>query len=784
MATKQGTQVTVQVPEGAPPGTLLSIPVRGGSEQVKIRVPEGVGAGSSLILVQADGSDEWDLRIGSVVPAPDDGDDAGFQPVSEEQEALDRQRRLEEEYFAQQRHHGLTNGGGASVAEAAASRQVEPPHSPYQPVEVPAPEASPDSVVAYTVRLETTVGPIDIIVRPDWAPNGTRRFLELAASGDLNELAFYRAIKGCIAQFGLPAKRQWPAIPDDPASGVPFLLGAISFAAVGKDARKSTLFICTGDMTHCLGQNSWETPIGAVAEHSLDVLDRIETMYGDIAEFNGQGPDTSRITSEGNAYLRAEFPGLSYIRVAQPLDWDDGRGYQPATGSTAPAPAPSPAPAPVPVQRAAPMELAPAPRSHSVTDAVAMAMQAAQEAQAQAEHAAQLAQQAARSEHIAQAQEAAQLAAEAARAATAAARAAQDARATQEAADVPGAMLGSVRNIGLQHVGSAVLSQARPAMVVGGDNLALVPAQSPASGFANRAMRVSDPLPSPLRMGSVVGVGESPLLRVEQAPLPSRPSWTIQGGIEEYSAPLIPAPSFSSQVEQISQSVAAASSKFRSGQNCEVMRSDGGWSPCRVTEVMADGSVLVQLLGSGGSAISNQQKRIPATAVGRMLRFAQAAVVAGQAVRSPAAVPTAATPMQVGGGGSVSYQPPPQVSVAQPAQLMPPAQQAALAPAPTHSVVQQMLAGGLQHAPPTPQPQPQMQFGAFPSVAQVGPMPSIPSMAVQTMPMAGGGMMSPPMMSMGTVVAAPQPCGQPMPGPPMSVQLAPAMAAPPGVVFR
>ena len=34
-------------------------------------------------------------------------------------------------------------------------------------------------------------------------------------------------------QFGLPPKRELPAIPDDPPTGVPFLLGAVAFAAVG-----------------------------------------------------------------------------------------------------------------------------------------------------------------------------------------------------------------------------------------------------------------------------------------------------------------------------------------------------------------------------------------------------------------------------------------------------------------------------------------------------------------------------------------------------------------------
>merc|ERR1712136_198036 len=104
---------------------------------------------------------------------------------------------------------------------------------------------------------------------------------------------------------------------------------AVSFAAVGENSRKSTLFICVGDMSHCLGQNSWESPIGAVAESSLDVLDRLETGYGDIAEFNGSGPDTTRINTEGDMYLHTNFPLLTWIRSAYPLDWQPPAGSAP-----------------------------------------------------------------------------------------------------------------------------------------------------------------------------------------------------------------------------------------------------------------------------------------------------------------------------------------------------------------------------------------------------------------------------------------------------------------------
>eukprot|EP00931_Biecheleriopsis_adriatica_P098865 TRINITY_DN7302_c0_g1_i3.p1 TRINITY_DN7302_c0_g1~~TRINITY_DN7302_c0_g1_i3.p1 ORF type:complete len:733 (-),score=109.81 TRINITY_DN7302_c0_g1_i3:60-2258(-) len=286
--SRTATQLTITIPEGAAAGSVLSIPVRGRAENIKARVPEGYGPGSTLVLTQLEGTDEW-----------------------------------VDESLLQQAEQAAA-GAASSAAGCYSDRTPTPPPEAVGPDLTQGLDLEPlvpEGPVAYTVRLDTTAGIIDIIVRPDWAPHGARRFLQLAQSGDLDGLSFYRSVKGCLAQFGLPAKRQWPPLPDDAPTGVPFLLGAVCFAAVGKASRKSTLFICIGDMSHCFGQSPWETPIGAVAEASLDALDRIETCYGDIAECGGTGPDTGRINAEGSAYLQATFPKLTYIRKATPLDW-------------------------------------------------------------------------------------------------------------------------------------------------------------------------------------------------------------------------------------------------------------------------------------------------------------------------------------------------------------------------------------------------------------------------------------------------------------------------------
>merc|ERR1740123_2793721 len=309
----QARKVTIAIPDDATPGAMLCVPVGNGEEQVKVRVPKGMGPGTTIFLTRPDGAEDWEVEVGEVVPAPPDveqdmayehaGGDAALDEderhYAKQQELARRCANSEEQTLLAQRY-----------VELERSRQQEESRQQQQQMqqqeEVP---AGPK-----IVRLDTTAGVIDIIVRSDWAPHGARRLIELASSGDLDNLAFYRSIGGCIAQFGLPTKRKWSPVPDDPPTGVPFLLGAVSLAASGENSRKSTVVICAGDMTHCLGDKPWETPIGALAESSLEILERIDSTYGEIEEFGGSGPNVGCINAEGNAYLRREFPRLTYVR--------------------------------------------------------------------------------------------------------------------------------------------------------------------------------------------------------------------------------------------------------------------------------------------------------------------------------------------------------------------------------------------------------------------------------------------------------------------------------------
>ena len=174
-------------------------------------------------------------------------------------------------------------------------------------------ETAPDT---YKVKFETTKGDIIIDVTRAWAPKGADRFYNLVKIGYYDDVAFFRVIGGFMGQFGLngdPAVNTvWRSarIDDDPVKESN-KTGYVTFAMAGPNSRTSQIFINLADNRRLDGMGF--APFGKVAD--MTTTRKIHDGYGEGAP-RGKGPSQGRIQSEGNTYLRKDFPNLDYIKRA------------------------------------------------------------------------------------------------------------------------------------------------------------------------------------------------------------------------------------------------------------------------------------------------------------------------------------------------------------------------------------------------------------------------------------------------------------------------------------
>jgi peptidyl-prolyl cis-trans isomerase A (cyclophilin A) len=171
----------------------------------------------------------------------------------------------------------------------------------------------------YKANFETSAGDFVIEVHRDWAPNGADRFFNLVKSGFFDDVRFYRVVPNFMVQFGIngdPAiSAAWSRarIPDDKMKESN-RRGYVTFAHGGKDTRTTQVFINFRDNAAALDQQGFP-PIGRVVT-GMNVVDKLYSSYGDIAEQGGRGPSQGRSNAEGNAYLSKSFPKLDYIKKA------------------------------------------------------------------------------------------------------------------------------------------------------------------------------------------------------------------------------------------------------------------------------------------------------------------------------------------------------------------------------------------------------------------------------------------------------------------------------------
>ncbi|MGA2247379.1 MAG: peptidylprolyl isomerase [Verrucomicrobiota bacterium] len=173
----------------------------------------------------------------------------------------------------------------------------------------------------FKAQFDTTKGTFTIEVTRSLSPNGADRFYNLVRSGYFKDVAFFRVVSGFMCQFGIhgdpavSAKWRDANIPDDAVKGSN-TRGTISFAMAGPNTRSTQFFINFGDNVRLDGMGF--SPFGKVTE-GMDVVDKIYSDYGDAPEFGGHGPDQQRVQTEGNPYLKKDFPNMDYVKSASIL---------------------------------------------------------------------------------------------------------------------------------------------------------------------------------------------------------------------------------------------------------------------------------------------------------------------------------------------------------------------------------------------------------------------------------------------------------------------------------
>lgn len=171
-------------------------------------------------------------------------------------------------------------------------------------------QSSPAST--YRVELDTTKGPVVIVVDRNLAPNGAQRFYELVKAGYFDGARFYRVVPGFVVQWGAAADpavtKKWDVtIPDDPVKASN-MRGDVTFAATGQpNSRTTHMFINLGDNQRLSAMGF--APIGHVSS-GMQTVDHIYSGYG-------EQPDQGQIGAQGNAYLERAFPRLDYIKSAR-----------------------------------------------------------------------------------------------------------------------------------------------------------------------------------------------------------------------------------------------------------------------------------------------------------------------------------------------------------------------------------------------------------------------------------------------------------------------------------
>jgi len=201
-------------------------------------------------------------------------------------------------------------------AEHVATEQVGPVDSRtilLDPTHPAWSESAPDT---FRARFETTRGTFVLEVVRAWAPLGADRFYNLIRHGYYDDVRFHRTVPGFITQWGVSGDPVVSAVwydlgmPDDSVV-VSNARGMMAFAFTEPGTRSTQVFISMVDNARLDAQGF--APFARVVEGMESVVDSIYSGYGEDSGGGVRRGDQSRIVSQGNAYLDAEFPELDRL---------------------------------------------------------------------------------------------------------------------------------------------------------------------------------------------------------------------------------------------------------------------------------------------------------------------------------------------------------------------------------------------------------------------------------------------------------------------------------------
>ncbi len=177
-----------------------------------------------------------------------------------------------------------TPNGPIEAPKKANRRTAEvvtaPPPEPFDGAPV-------EKMAGQCVTLETELGPIEIAMMPEIAPESVRNFLNLAATGALDTTTFSRTVKDFVIQGGnLATSEKWSwelqrrmarRLPDEPGI-IKHVRGIVSMARTDEaDSATTHFFILVGEGSHLNGKFA---AFGTVTK-GIEIADQINHAPAD-----------------------------------------------------------------------------------------------------------------------------------------------------------------------------------------------------------------------------------------------------------------------------------------------------------------------------------------------------------------------------------------------------------------------------------------------------------------------------------------------------------------------